>query len=85
MEILDLRKQLKLNQVQFAQLFGVHQMTASRWERGELAPTPYHQALMDEFRKAAKDREAQEKLEAVLIGAGVIAAVYLLLSIAKRG
>lgn len=33
-DIMALRKSLKFTQQEFAQLFGVHHMTASKWERG---------------------------------------------------
>ena len=78
-DIAKLRKQLALNQTQFGSLFDVHPMTVSKWERGLLQPTPYQVALMDEFSKAAKSKEVKETLSAVLIGAGIAAALYLLL------
>jgi hypothetical protein len=83
--VADLRSRLGLNQTQFAQLFGVHPMTVSKWERNppELNPTPYQHALMTEFLKAAKNKEVQEKIGAVLIGAGIAAALLLLLKNAK--
>lgn len=85
LEIIEVRKMLGLNQGEFAQLFGVHQMTVSRWERGELEPTPYHHALLDEFKTAAKKEEAKENLKLILIGAGLVAAIYFLLKLAKEG
>jgi hypothetical protein len=68
--------------MQFAQLFGTHFMTISKWERGLLAPNDYQQALLDKFRQTADQQKAQmkEKLGKLLVGAGVIAALILLLT-----
>ena len=81
-EILHLRTDLGLSQIQFGQLFGVHFMTVSKWERGVLSPNTYQLALMDQFRKTAnaKKAEAQEQLGKILVGAGLIAALAWLLA-----
>lgn len=79
MEIASLRKKLGLSQTQFGNLFGVHPMTVSKWERGLLKPTDYQSALMSEFEKATKTNEVRDTLGAVLIGTGIAAALYLLL------
>lgn len=90
MEILDkksiaeLRTSIGLNQIEFGNLFGVHPMTVSKWERGVLEPNNYQVALMREFQKAAKDKKIRETIGAVLIGAGIAAALYLLLKQAKE-
>ena len=86
MDVAALRAKLGLTQAQFAQLFGVHPMTVSKWERHppELLPTNYQRALMVEFLKAAKRKEVQDNIGAVLIGAGIAAALLLLLSNAKK-
>lgn len=83
-----LRHRLGLSQPQLAQLLGVHSMTVSRWERGDptTSPNPYQLALMAEFEKAAASREAEklkDTLGAVVIGAGIAAALFLLLQAAK--
>jgi len=80
-EIFQLRTDLGLSQVQFAQLFGTHFMTVSKWERGLLVPTDYQQVLMAQFRKTADQKKAQarEQLGKILVGAGVIAALVWLL------
>ena len=83
MDVFALRTKLGLSQVQFGNLFGVHPMTVSKWERNLLKPTPYQQALMMEFLKAAKNKEVQENVGAVLVGAGIAAALLLLLKNAK--
>lgn len=63
-------------------------MTVSKWERGEssTAPGPYHLALMAEFEKAAASKEAaavKDALGALLVGAGIAAALFLVLQAAK--
>lgn len=85
-QILELRKALGLSQVQFAQLFGVHFMTVSKWERGVVAPSPYQVALMDQFARtaAAKQEQAQNEVKSLLVGAGVVAALIWLLTAAKK-
>jgi putative transcriptional regulator len=85
-EILSLRGALGLSQVQFAQLFGVHFMTISKWERGIVAPSPYQVALMNQFAQtaAAKQQQAQEVVKNLLVGAGVVATLAWLLTSAKR-
>lgn len=77
--LVGLRTQLGLSQAAFASLFGAHAMTISRWERGQLSPTPYQWALIAEFEKAAREREVKETLGTVIVGAGIAAALYLLL------
>jgi transcriptional regulator with XRE-family HTH domain len=78
-EIKTLRGQLGLNQVEFAQLSGVHPITVSKWERDEATPTPYQNALFAQFREGARDKEVRSTLKTVLIAAGVIIALALLL------
>jgi transcriptional regulator with XRE-family HTH domain len=81
-QIAQLRKDLGLSQVDFAQLLGVHFMTVSKWERGESVPTSYQLVFMDQFRRTADARkaESQEQVKKLLLGAGVIAALMFLLS-----
>ena len=79
-EIQNVRKQLGLNQVQFAQLAGVHPITVSKWERGEATPTAYQNALFSQFGEASRRPEVRDTLKDILIGAGVAFALALLLS-----
>jgi putative transcriptional regulator len=81
-EIAQLRKDLGLSQVDFAQLFGAHFMTVSKWERGLSSPSAYHIVLMQQFRRTADARQAvaQEEVKKLLVGAGVVAALLFLLS-----
>lgn len=80
----NVRKRLNLTQAQFGQLFGIHPMTVSKWERGELSPSDYQKALMMEFAKAAKEKQVRNTLAGVLIGMGIAAALLLLLNAAKK-
>lgn len=78
-EIRELRDQLGLNQVEFAQLTGVHPVTVSKWERNEAFPTPYQNALFEQFSQASRQKEVRKTLRGVLVGAGVAFALALLL------
>lgn len=71
-----------LSQTEFGQLFGIHAMTVSKWERGILRPSPYQLALMNGFKLTAdrKKEAVQEQVKQLLIGAGVVAALVWLLS-----
>ncbi|RYG21190.1 MAG: helix-turn-helix domain-containing protein [Burkholderiales bacterium] len=81
-EIALLRQDLQLSQVEFAQLFGAHFMTVSKWERGVSLPTAYQEALIREFQSkaAAQKAAAAEEVKKLLVGAGVVAALAWLLS-----
>lgn len=58
-DVLQLRTRLGLNQSQFADLFGVHAMTVSKWERGELAPDPWRRVMMGRaWRYTERHKEA---------------------------
>ncbi len=83
-QIKTLRTRLGLKQPGFGQLFGVHPITVSKWERGLLSPSAYQESLMDEFSKAAKSKEVKATLAKVLIGAGIAAALFLLLKNARK-
>ena len=78
-DIRQTREKLGLNQVEFAYIAGVHPITVSKWERGASAPTPYHNALFEQFGEAAKDREICLTIRNILIAAGVAVALALLL------
>ena len=78
-EIKELRGQLDLNHVEFAQLVGVHPITVSKWERKETSPTPYQNALFEQFREGARDRQVRNTVKNLLLAAGVIVALALLL------
>jgi DNA-binding transcriptional regulator YiaG len=75
--IAALRKNMGLSQPEFAQLFGVHFITVSKWERGASAPTAYQLALLEHFHRtvAAKQQQASEEIKKLLVGAGVVAAL----------
>jgi putative transcriptional regulator len=80
------RKALGLSQLEFGQLFGVHVMTASKWERGIAAPSAYQVALIREFEEAAAagSHRMKSELKQMLVGRGVAAALLLLLDTAAR-
>ena len=82
-QIQKLRTDLDLSQSEFAQLFGAHSMTVSRWERDIAMPTPYQLALMQQFRLTADTQNANETVKNMLVGAGVIAALIWLLGAKK--
>ena len=84
-EIKALREDLNLNQVEFAQLAGVHPITVSKWERNAAEPTAYQNALFGQFREGARDKDVRLTLKTVLITAGVIIAVALLLKHLMKG
>ena len=86
-QIAELRRNMGLSQVEFGRLFGVHFMTVSKWERGKnLTPSPYQVALMQEFQRAVEARRAQvqEQVKNLLVGAGVVAALFFLLQAARK-
>lgn len=84
-DITQIRKSLNLSQMEFAQLFGIHHMTISKWERGELAPTGYQIALMADFQRAAKnDKNLPTLLSAMLVGSSVTNALFALLHRARK-
>lgn len=83
-EIRSIRLLLGLNQAQFGQLMGVHAITVSKWESEITAPTAYQEAFLSQYRVAAKEKQVRDDLKGVLIAAGVIAAVILLLTAARR-
>lgn len=82
-QLATLRKEMGLSQPEFGQLFGVHPMTVSKWERGVLAPNEYQLALMREFQIAVQNEKARQTVKSVLIGAGIAAALLLLLNAGK--
>ena len=84
LEIKSIRELMELNQLQFAQLFGVHPITVSKWERGIASPTDYQQAFLSQFQIAAKNKKTRDDLKNVLIVTGVIAALVLLFQAAAK-
>lgn len=81
-QIKQTREALGLNQSQFGQLFGIHAMTVSRWESGITQPSPHEAALLTAFRTASesRDKKLASDLKQLLVGAGIVAALLLLLS-----
>ena len=85
--IRKLRRALRLNQAEFAQLLGAHAVTVSRWETpgSGYGPSAYQCALMQAFEEAARSREMDQTLKNLLVGAGIAAAIYFLLKAARDG
>ena len=84
-EIKKIRSDLGLTQVEFGQLLGAHAVTVSRWETDPaFQPTPYQTALLLEFQKAAKAQAFGRTVKNLLVGAGIVAAIYLLLEAARK-
>ena len=89
-QIAALRTAMGLSQAEFAQLFGVHPMTVSKWERDRqpplAKPTAYQTALMRAFTQAVrgKKQDMPDQVKNRLVGAGVIAALFYLLSQANK-
>ena len=79
-KVIEIRKSLSLTQQEYARLFGVHHMTVSKWERGDLQPNGYQLALMTEFREAVKkDGKIPTILSAMLVGSSITKALFMLL------
>jgi transcriptional regulator with XRE-family HTH domain len=83
-DIRAIREALGLNQLQFAQLLGVHPMTVSKWEREEASPTDYQAAFLSQFQAAAKNKIDTDNLKNLLIVAGVIAALVFIFQNASK-
>jgi transcriptional regulator with XRE-family HTH domain len=82
-QVQTIRTKLGLSQVQLAQLLGVHPLTVSKWERQVLEPTPHHTALLESFSKAAvAEKQIGNEVANLLVGAGVVVALYVLLKAA---
>lgn len=79
MDIKKLRTALNLTQSQFAKLFGTHEMTVSKWERGILYPSMYQLYFMRLFGKAAKKRQVKISTNAILWNEGIAPTFLFLL------
>jgi DNA-binding XRE family transcriptional regulator len=78
-EIKLLRESFRMTQAEFGQLMNVHWTTVSGWERGVHPVSPYHQQMLWQFQRAAKDKQTRDTLKGVLIGFGALAALAVLL------
>jgi putative transcriptional regulator len=84
-EVQRIRGALGLNQVQCAQLLGVHPLTISKWERGVNPVPPHYQALLESFKKARAAKESVgEDVAKLLVTAGAVMAILVLLETAFR-
>ncbi|GAB5546939.1 MAG: hypothetical protein SangKO_066990 [Sandaracinaceae bacterium] len=89
-EIRDLRHRIGLTQAQLAALLGVHVMTISRWERGEVVPDGPAAHLLLALRDASAGRtlapaHKDEVLRTLAAGAAVGALVALLIAVFANG
>ena len=82
-QIKEIREELGLPQPMFGQLFGVHPITVSKWERGIAMPNSYQLALLDDFHLAAK-KIKRKNLRAMVVGTGITSVLYELLRIARE-
>lgn len=83
-DIRRIRERLGLTQAQLGTLLNAHFVTVSRWETDQLKPDHYQEAMLREFKKASAEREIKNSLKSALIGAGVAAALYLILSTTRK-
>jgi transcriptional regulator with XRE-family HTH domain len=82
-EVKAIRTRLGLSQLQLAQLLGVHSLTVSKWERGLLAPTPHHSALLQSFGKVSRaEKQIGNEVSNLLLTAGVAVALFAILKAA---
>lgn len=78
-----LRDRLSLTQAQLGQLVDAHWVTVSRWEKGSLVPSPFQVALLQQFETAARKQDFDHTVKNILVGAGIAAALLLLLQAAN--
>lgn len=82
-QVAAVRHSLGMTQVELAQLIGVHPLTVSKWERGQTSPSSYQAAMLSSFQGAAQRQSGVgETVRGLLVGAGIAAAVYMLLKVA---
>jgi putative transcriptional regulator len=80
-DVARLRADLFLNQDQLAAILGVHSMTVSKWERGELVVDPWRKVMLNRMRAFA-DRTAEpyrRVVGSVLASKGAIATLVVLI------
>lgn len=73
----EVRRALGLTQAELAELFGVHEVTVGRWERGELRPSNWQADALEVLRAApelAAPGLRSEGVPAVRLGRGLAAA-----------
>ncbi|MFA4971531.1 MAG: helix-turn-helix domain-containing protein [bacterium] len=81
--ITRLRKALSMTEARLGQLLGVHEMTVSKWERGELSPTLWQAHMLRVFAKARdRDEMVGKRVVGYMLEQGVPFALYKMLSVA---
>jgi transcriptional regulator with XRE-family HTH domain len=77
-EIKALRKELRLNQKQFAESLGVSFATVSRWENSDFTPSQDQIDQIMSIRNIMNDTQVdKEKLRSAIIHVGAISAILL--------
>ena len=79
-DLARIRQLLRLSQAELAALLGAHPMTVSRWESGQLAPSPWQQALLGVFANAARRSPKVGREAALAARNGVPQGLFLLLA-----
>lgn len=84
-QIRKLREDMGLTQAQFGALLNAHLVTVSRWESesSPVKPDLYQAAMIDEFARVQERKKTGELVKAALIGAGIAAALLLMLKAAQ--
>jgi transcriptional regulator with XRE-family HTH domain len=85
-EIKTIREALGMSQVKFASLLGVHPLTVSRWERGEVTPDGATARLLEALEQGLQKKKPEpdmvrQILKAVATGAAIAGLILLLSSI----
>ena len=84
--IRQIRNQMGMNQAQFGSLVNAHFVTVSKWENDEASPDSYQLGMLQRFAAIEQEKRKQMGTEAkdALVVAGVIAALFLLLSATQK-
>jgi len=84
-DVRDARDRLNLTQAELGSLLGVTSVTVSRWENGRASPSEYQAGLIGAMLVARRrDPAAVDQAKALMVTAGVIAALAGLLYLATR-
>jgi transcriptional regulator with XRE-family HTH domain len=86
-QIRKLREDMGLTQAQFGALLNAHLVTVSRWENdlNPVKPDLYQAAMIDEFAQIQERKKVGDMVKTALIGAGIAAALFLVLKAAQSG
>lgn len=85
LDVKEIRDKLGLPQGLFAEIFGVHPQTVSKWERGVLSPSPYQEILLKAIHSSLRyDPQLGGKIQTLLKFGRVAEAIYHLLRPSQR-